>query len=572
MIAAEEGDLPKVRAILPSQQINTKNQVSPTQAGYTALALAVKNRQLQVAEELIAKGGDVNSTNNVRTSQAGQSVLFLACWNDCMDAVQMLLTSGADVNTADQVLPRQRGWTPLIIAAYHNYLEIVKVLIASGADIAHKDSVTSRQFGKQAMDRAKSAAIKEVISAGPAALRLKVPKSDYSPVLSDRDSPKSTPRGTRTRVTRKGPTPKSRSSSAARSSVRNSSPLNSTESLKNPRIPRSSSISRVTSEQQLAPDKRRQFRDEMDRHIKASANTLGMKVAEGCLNSVSSALASEINRAQDIMLNELALQFKKQTQQMVAQLKFSVSALLEQALASKGLDVEGVVLGDIGVEGTLRSKSKPQQTASPTRASRTFEKLAEMPDEVKLSLPKQVPENFDDLRVELYSHIDRHMEDLTLKLHKLIKSQIAAEVNSRVSRTRNYLSSVLKENLEEVSNEVRRGLERSVKGKVDELLMMSRLSVPSAPHNIRGDEMTMSSLDTYQSPGASKLKSIQEKLPKSAANILQRMEAKQEESKVEQSPTKRLTNKANRSSSTGKLRDSVPVTNVGAALQQFLRP
>jgi ankyrin repeat protein len=106
MIAAEEGDLGKVRAILPSQQLNAKNQVSPTQAGYTALALAVKNRQLHVAEELIAKGGDVNSTNNVRTSQAGQSVLFLACWNDCMDAVQMLLTSGADVNTADQVMPR----------------------------------------------------------------------------------------------------------------------------------------------------------------------------------------------------------------------------------------------------------------------------------------------------------------------------------------------------------------------------------------------------------------------------------------------------------------------------------
>jgi hypothetical protein len=461
----------------------------------------------------------------------------------------------------------------LIIAAYHNYLEIVKVLIASGADIAHKDSVTARQFGKQAMDRAKSAAIKEVISAGPAALRLKVPRSDYSPALSDRDSPKSTPRGTRARVIRKGPTPKSRSSSAARSSVRNSSPLNSTESFRNPRIPRSSSISRETSEQHLAPDKRRQFRDEMDRHIKASANTLGTKVAEGCLNSVSSALASEINRAQDIMLNELALQFKKQTQQMVAQLKFSVSALLEQALASKGLDVEGVVLGDIGVEGTLRSKTKPQQTASPTKASRTFERLAEMPDEVNLSLPKQVPENFEDLRTDLYSHIDRHMEDLTLKLHKLIKSQIAAEVNGRVSRTRNYLSSVLKDNLEEVSNEVRRGLERSVKGKVDELLMMSRLSVPSPPHNIRVDEMTMSSIDTYQSPGASKLRSIQEKLPKSATSILQRLEAKQkEESKVEQSPTKRLKNKPSRSSSTGKLRDSVPVTNVGAALQQFLRP
>lgn len=106
MIAAEEGDLAKVRAILPSQQINAKNQVNSTQSGYSALALAVKSRQLVVAEELIAKGADINSTNNVKSRQAGQSVMFLACWNNCMDGVQLLLGSGADVNIADQVTPR----------------------------------------------------------------------------------------------------------------------------------------------------------------------------------------------------------------------------------------------------------------------------------------------------------------------------------------------------------------------------------------------------------------------------------------------------------------------------------
>lgn len=313
----------------------------------------------------------------------------------------------------------------------------------------------------------------------------------------------------------------------------------------------------------------------MDRHIKASSNSLGTKVAEDCLSSVSKTLTSEINRAQESMLQELASQFKKQTQHMVAQLKYTVAAMLEQALGSKGYDADGVVLGDIGVDGSLKEKPRLRQSASPMRPSRTYEKLMEMPDEVDLSLPKHLPENFDDLRGDLYSHIDKHMEDLTLKLHKLIKAQVASEVNSKVSRTRNYLSMVLKENLEEVTTEVRKGIERSVKGKLDEAMMMSRLSVPSSSQ-IRASEMTVSSVDTYGSPMRSSdpslLRMPTDKLPKSATNILHRMEAKtREEAKNEYGPTKRLKEKVGRSNSTGKLRD-IPVTNVGAALQQFMRP
>lgn len=458
----------------------------------------------------------------------------------------------------------------MIISAYHNYLEIVKALIAAGANLTHKDSVSPRQFGKQATDRAKSAAVKEAIAAGPPSLRLRVPISDYSPAISDRDSSRASPRGPRAKLTTNRSSVMSRSSSAART-LRTSSPARQEvgSSLdKIPRAPRASSVSRSSSQKHLVPDKRKQFREEMDKHIKASTKTLGTKVAEDCLSSVSSALTSELDHAQDIILQELTGLFKKQTQQMVIQLKSSVSAMLDQALAAKGITSDPTVLRDIKVDATL--KAKPRQKISPGRPTKAHEKLVDMPDEVDLSLSKHTPENFDSLREDMYNHIDKHMEDLTLKLHKLIKTQIAAEVNSRVARTRNYLVSVLKDNLEEVSLEVRRGLETSVKGRLEEVLVRK----PSQPY-FQTDEES-SSIDRYYSPPKSpedtRVKAITERMPKSAKNILHRIETRQsEESKDEPSP-RRLKQKSARSTSTGKLRENVPVTNVGAALQQFMRP
>ena len=60
MMAAEEGNLSRVKQFIPKSQLNQKND-----SGYSALALAVKSGHLDIVQELIRQGSDFNSRNNV---------------------------------------------------------------------------------------------------------------------------------------------------------------------------------------------------------------------------------------------------------------------------------------------------------------------------------------------------------------------------------------------------------------------------------------------------------------------------------------------------------------------------
>ena len=61
MMAAEEGNLSRVRQYISKSQLNQKND-----SGYTALALAVKSGKFDVVQELLKQGSDLNSRNNVK--------------------------------------------------------------------------------------------------------------------------------------------------------------------------------------------------------------------------------------------------------------------------------------------------------------------------------------------------------------------------------------------------------------------------------------------------------------------------------------------------------------------------
>jgi ankyrin repeat protein len=79
MMACEEGDLHRVKAMLPSPHLNAKNQVRNIQHGYSALALAVKSGHLAIVKELISAGADINSRNNVALTLVGRAKCAVYC-------------------------------------------------------------------------------------------------------------------------------------------------------------------------------------------------------------------------------------------------------------------------------------------------------------------------------------------------------------------------------------------------------------------------------------------------------------------------------------------------------------
>ncbi|KAK7934475.1 hypothetical protein WMY93_005371 [Mugilogobius chulae] len=131
-----------VKKLLDADVCNVDQQ---NKAGYTpimlaALAAVETPKDMHIVEELFSKG-DVNA----RASQAGQTALMLAVSHGRMDMVRALLSHGAEVNIQDD-----EGSTALMCASEHGHVEIVKLLLAQpGCDATLSDSDESNALHQE---------------------------------------------------------------------------------------------------------------------------------------------------------------------------------------------------------------------------------------------------------------------------------------------------------------------------------------------------------------------------------------------------------------------------------------
>ncbi|NXD14205.1 KANK3 protein, partial [Nothocercus nigrocapillus] len=122
-----------VRLLLDTGVCNVDHQ---NKAGYTALMLAAlaaveQEEDMNVVRRLFSMGNV-----NAKASQAGQTALMLAVSHGRQEMVEALLACGADVNLQDE-----EGSTALMCACEHGRVETVKLLLAQPAcDVSIVDS------------------------------------------------------------------------------------------------------------------------------------------------------------------------------------------------------------------------------------------------------------------------------------------------------------------------------------------------------------------------------------------------------------------------------------------------
>ncbi|XP_069633143.1 KN motif and ankyrin repeat domain-containing protein 1 isoform X3 [Haliaeetus albicilla] len=173
-----------VKLLLDANVCNVNHQ---NKAGYTpimlaALAAVEVEKDMRIVEELFSCG-DVNA----KASQAGQTALMLAVSHGRIDMVKALLACGADVNIQDD-----EGSTALMCASEHGHVEIVKLLLAqSGCNGTLEDN-----DGSTALSIALEAGHKDIAVLLYAHVNFSKTQSPGTPRLSRRTSPGPTHRAT----------------------------------------------------------------------------------------------------------------------------------------------------------------------------------------------------------------------------------------------------------------------------------------------------------------------------------------------------------------------------------------
>ncbi|XP_073510322.1 KN motif and ankyrin repeat domain-containing protein 2 [Phyllobates terribilis] len=111
--------------------VNRQNKAGFTPLMLTALAAFRSNEDIETVTQML-RLGDVNC----RASQAGQTALMLAVSHGRLDVVRALLQCGADVNVQDH-----DGSTALMCACEHGHVDIISLLLAvPTCDVALTDN------------------------------------------------------------------------------------------------------------------------------------------------------------------------------------------------------------------------------------------------------------------------------------------------------------------------------------------------------------------------------------------------------------------------------------------------
>ncbi|XP_059958238.1 KN motif and ankyrin repeat domain-containing protein 1 isoform X5 [Mesoplodon densirostris] len=172
-----------VKLLLDADVCNVDHQ---NKAGYTpimlaALAAVEAEKDMRVVEELFACG-DVNA----KASQAGQTALMLAVSHGRIDMVKGLLACGADVNIQDD-----EGSTALMCASEHGHVEIVNLLLAQPGCNGHLED----NDGSTALSIALEAGHKDIAVLLYAHVNFAKAQSPGTPRLGRKTSPGPTHRG-----------------------------------------------------------------------------------------------------------------------------------------------------------------------------------------------------------------------------------------------------------------------------------------------------------------------------------------------------------------------------------------
>nr|XP_051714483.1 KN motif and ankyrin repeat domain-containing protein 1 isoform X4 [Oryctolagus cuniculus] len=172
-----------VKLLLEADVCNVDHQ---NKAGYTpimlaALAAVEAEKDMQVVEELFGCG-DVNA----KASQAGQTALMLAVSHGRIDMVKGLLACGADVNIQDD-----EGSTALMCASEHGHVEIVKLLLAQPGCNGHLED----NDGSTALSIALEAGHKDIAVLLYAHVNFAKAQSPGTPRLGRKTSPGPAHRG-----------------------------------------------------------------------------------------------------------------------------------------------------------------------------------------------------------------------------------------------------------------------------------------------------------------------------------------------------------------------------------------
>lgn len=222
------------------------------------------------------------------------------------------------------------------------------------------------------------------------------------------------------------------------------------------------------------------FKDELERHIKASTTTLACNAAEDCMTKLRRSLTTEMTKAYDRLYETALADLNHHMQELYNTMAQKLLDELETSSKTNGLNIPG----DYKLQSLqlpVHAKRGPPKLP-PQTFGRVYDQLVKSP--LRTVPGRENSMTAEELEAELYIFIDREIESLSHKLDIVSTTQIKEEVSARVQQLSQFIMQEMEHNISSMVSRLYLELQAVVEDRMQEILAanlqpMSR--PPSAP-------------------------------------------------------------------------------------------
>ena len=240
-----------------------------------------------------------------------------------------------------------------------------------------------------------------------------------------------------------------------------------------------SSVYKSFSNEEKSEEKLLKFRDELERHIKASTTTLACHAAEDCMTKLRRSLSTEMNRAYERLYENALQDLNSHMQEMYNSMASKLLNDLETNCKNNGLSIPHEYKLQT-LQLPVHAKRGPPKLPAQT-FGRVYDQLVKTQSKTIL---RESGLTAEELETELYEMIDKEIESLSQKLDIVSAAQIKEEVSTRVQQISQFIMQEMENNINSMVSRLYLELQAVIEDRMQEILSaniqpMSR--PPSAP-------------------------------------------------------------------------------------------
>lgn len=226
-------------------------------------------------------------------------------------------------------------------------------------------------------------------------------------------------------------------------------------------------IYRTLSPKKTTAERRKDLREELERHLQASAVSLGAHIGDECLSRLQGILNRELEKVEVVLQEEVESLFNRSSKDLFRKLKAFVITLVEDKAIECGFSVPQTNLHESEFDARV---TLPRHKTKPTvmKPKRVYEELADVSDAGRMRIRPPGPHT-GDLRKDLQDQMGTELQDVSERLERILAQRLTHELDTKLDQVRESVTKTASSAMNSLGSDLQKSLENLARARLAEV-------------------------------------------------------------------------------------------------------